>query len=224
MFILDTWRMSETDAEVWRQAELLARRCFFGKGQTIYHQGERGTTIHFILDGRVKLSTSFPDGIGFVLDILGRNGMFGEGAAVTGFPYLGSATAIEHCELLLFDIHRLNATAQEYPHLGPALMRVLATRHYVFAQRLQHMSHMTSEMRIGELLHRVAELQRIESGEAPASLALTHEQIASLSGFNRVTVSRTLKRMRDCGAIDIVRGRIRIVDSDQLLSGKKLTA
>lgn len=212
--------MSDADAQVWRQAEPLGRRCKFSANETIYLQGMRSTVFYFVLEGKIKLSTCFPDGVVFVLDVQGRNGLFGDIPAITGWPTLGTATAIEPTELLQFDIHHVTAAAQDYPLIAPSFLKVLAARQYTLTSRLHHMSHMDSEMRIGELFHRLAARQ---PGPEPVLLTLTHEQIGSLTGFNRVTVSRVLKRMRERGVIDVVKGRIQIIDADQLVSAKKTT-
>ena len=45
---------------------------------------------------------------------------------------------------------------------------------------------------------------------------LTHEEIASLTGTTRVTVTRALKRLARAGVIRNTGGRIRVLDADAL--------
>ena len=69
--------------------------------------------------------------------------------------------------------------------------------------------------RIMELLTRLEEMFAIEHPKGRLLVTqLTHEQIAAMTGTSRVTVTRTLQRLREQGRISILEGHI-------LLMGKR---
>lgn len=215
-----TWSMAAHHAAVWRQAEGLARRMAVRKGSVIYHQGERIEQIYLVLEGEVELRSLYPDGDMAVFEVLGSNGMFGEPAALTGAPTLGTAFAAENCVLLCFNVHEVQAALPQHPELAQALIQVLAARQYTCVQRLLHVFRDEPWVRVGELLSRLLALHGKPVAHPVAgtelTMSLTHEDIARLTGLSRVSVTRVLKRMRDEAVISTVGRRILILDADRL--------
>ncbi|WP_191628837.1 Crp/Fnr family transcriptional regulator [Pandoraea terrae] len=97
-------------------------------------------------------------------------------------------------------------------------MRVVALKQRVLASRIQYLALPKPEMRIGELLGRLSERYGEEhEGRTLISILLTHEQIAAMTGTNRVTVTRALKRLTDLGVIEVKQRRIWVIDPSRLL-------
>ena len=69
------------------------------------------------------------------------------------------------------------------------------------------------------MLTRLADLYGQDAGDGVViGISLTHEQIAAMTGASRVTVTRTLTRLKDEGVI-AVRGRqTRILDRKRLIA------
>jgi CRP-like cAMP-binding protein len=87
--------------------------------------------------------------------------------------------------------------------------------------RAQHLSAASPEVRIGELLLRLGQTYGRPNGAGVLlSVSLTHEQIAGMTGTSRVTVTRSLKRLRESGAIAIAGGLITILDAGALQAGE----
>jgi CRP-like cAMP-binding protein len=97
-------------------------------------------------------------------------------------------------------------------------MRIVALKQRILASRIQYLALPRPEMRIGELLGRLADLygEKRENGTL-ISIPLTHEQIAAMTGATRVTVTRALKRLTTLGAIELRQRRIWVLDSSKLL-------
>ena len=75
------------------------------------------------------------------------------------------------------------------------------------------------EGRIGEFLLRLSKLYAVPTPHGNViQVYLTHEQIAAITGTSRVTVTRTLTRLRKAGAIAVEDGRIRVIDGAALRS------
>ena len=60
--------------------------------------------------------------------------------------------------------------------------------------------------RVATLIETLADSYRDGSGEA--TIPLTQEDLASLAGTSRLTVSRVLRRMRERGRIEVSRGKL----------------
>jgi CRP-like cAMP-binding protein len=155
------------------------------------------------------------DGSYFMVEIMGPGTVCGEGAAFDQEPRFSSAIAIRESVVRRFDAAQLYDAFHESPELAFSLIRVLATKQRIMSRRAQHLSAPSPEVRIGDLLLRLAETYG--GNEEPASLipiTLTHEQIATMTGTSRVTVTRWLTKMRKLGALKLVGGTVYIQDVD----------
>jgi CRP-like cAMP-binding protein len=214
----ETWHMDDATAGVWIRAAHLGKQMKVDKGATIYRQGELGFTFYFLLSGRIQVSIFQSDGTEFILEVMGPWAMFGETPAMDGFPRIATAIAAAKSELIEFDIRVITQTIPSCPELAVSLMRIVALKQRVLTSRIQYLALPKPEMRIGELLGRLAELygEKHESGTL-ISMALTHEQIAAMTGASRVTVTRALKRLTTVGAIELRQRRIWVIDPSKLL-------
>ena len=74
---------------------------------------------------------------------------------------------------------------------------------------MEHLVSNDPEERILELLHRLNEMFAVDHERGRKILThLTHEQIASMTGTSRVTVTRTLGRLRDKGVVSMDNGHM----------------
>ncbi|KWI56789.1 hypothetical protein WT72_14580 [Burkholderia pseudomultivorans] len=214
----ETWHMDDATAGTWIRAAHLGRRRKYHKGATIYRQGELGFTFYFLLSGRVQVSIFQNDGAEFILEVMGRWSMFGESPAIDGHSRIATAIAVEDAELLEFDIRIIEGAIPSHPELAMSLLRVIALKQRILASRIQYLALPKPEMRIRELLVRLSDLYGEKHDDHTLiTIALTHEQIAAMTGATRVTVTRALKRLADIGAIEIRQRRIRVIDPSRLL-------
>ena len=214
----ETWHMDDATAGTWIRAAHLGRRKRYGKGATIYRQGDQGSTFYFLLSGRVQVSIFQNDGAEFILEVMGCWSMFGESPAVDGYPRIATAITVEDSELLEFDIGVVTAAIPSNPELAISLLRVIALKQRILASRIQYLALPKPEMRIGELLGRLSDLYGEQhNGRTLITISLTHEQIAAMTGATRVTVTRALKRLSEVGAIEIKQRRIWVLDPSKLL-------
>ncbi|WP_087724966.1 Crp/Fnr family transcriptional regulator [Pandoraea sp. PE-S2T-3] len=213
-----TWHLDDATADIWTQAAHLGHRKKYVKGTVIYRQGEQGFTFYFLLAGRVQVSIFQHDGAEFILEVMGPGSMFGESPAVEGDSRIATAITVEDAELIEFDIRAIFNAIPTRPELAVSLMRIIALKQRVLASRIQYLALPKPEMRIGELLARLADLYgEVHDGRTLISIALTHEQIAAMTGATRVTVTRALKRLTDLGVIELKQRRIWVIDRSRLL-------
>jgi CRP/FNR family cyclic AMP-dependent transcriptional regulator len=179
----------------------------FSEGEQLYRQDEINSHFYFIKSGLVQVSIFRRDGTEVVLENMGPNALCGEGAAFDGLPRFSSAVAVEPTEALEFDVARLEALMREDPEFALALLRLTSLKQRILALRLEHLVSNDPEERILELLSRLSEMFAVDHKMGRKILThLTHEQIASMTGTSRVTVTRTLGRLRDKGKLSVEEG------------------
>lgn len=198
----ETWHMDKSAAKVFMGAERLGQRQVVQKGTTLYRQGESGTSFFFLVSGRVQVGVFQEDGTEFILELMGPWSLIGEGTAIAGQRRMSTAIALEPCVVVRFDYASVKQAFAENVEFATTLMEVIAVKQWVLGMRIQFMAMPKPELRIVELLSRLASLY----GEADdvgvrIGTPLTHEQVASLTGTSRVTVTRTITRLKSEGVI-----------------------
>lgn len=213
----ETWRLPDDLAGPWLRAAHLGRRLRRAKGSIVYRQAEISPLFYFVVSGQLRVSILRPGGDETILEFMGRGALCGEGAAFDGLPRFSGATVWRDAELIEFDATRLHEPFREDPALALSLLRITALKQRVLAAKLTQAYAPSPEGRIAEFLLRLSEsYARPTSAGKLIQVYLTHEQIAAMTGTSRVTVTRTLTRLRKAGAIAVEDGLIRVVDSAAL--------
>ncbi len=213
----ETWRLNEVAVGPIIRAAHLGRKKTFKKGEFLYRQGTVDTEFFFILRGRIQIFTGREDGTEFVLEVMGQWAICGEGAAFDGQPRFSSAVAQEDTEVIVFDANEVGKAFQLAPDFALALLKITSMKQRVLGIRAQYLASANPESRISELLRRLAELYgRTQDGGVLIDIALTHDQIAAMTGTSRVTITRVLKKLRETSAIQTRGKQIWILDVSRL--------
>ena len=206
---LGTWRIDRQLVEMLTGHACYGRRKKFRKNAVLYEQGEVSTRFYFVIKGLVQISIIRADGSEVVLELMGPDTICGEGSAFDGLPRFSSAVAVEDTETIEFDTTRLTEAFRQHPEFAASLLRVTSLKQRVLAIRLKHLASREPQDRIMELLTRLEEMFAIDHPKGRLLVThVTHEQIAAMTGTSRVTVTRTLQRLRAQGRIGILDGHI----------------
>jgi CRP-like cAMP-binding protein len=204
---LRTWRLEPELMNVIREHLHAGRRRNFKKNEALYEQGDVSSRFFYIAKGLVQVTIIRADGTEMLLEFMGEHTILGEGAAFDGLPRFSSAYAVEDTEAIEFDADRLAEVFSEHPEFASALLRVTSLKQRILAIRLEHLVSREPEERIMELFQRLASMFGTEHPKGRILVTkLTHEEIAAMTGTSRVTVTRTIQRLRDQKAIHLVDG------------------
>jgi CRP-like cAMP-binding protein len=95
----------------------------FDEGRKIMNEGNPGSTMYIVLEGRVTIAIN-----GKIVEKLVPGGVFGEMALVDQSPRTASAVARTDCTLLSINRDALVALVKSDPAIGMAMMRCVADR------------------------------------------------------------------------------------------------
>lgn len=207
-----TWLMSDELMSSMIKDQTLFVRRRFRKDEEIYAQDSVSSKFYVVVSGLVQIAMIREDGTEVILELMGPQTVCGEGAAIDGLPRFSGATALEETELLEFDAGKLPQLAAHSPEFVAAVLQVTALKQRVLAVRLEQLSSREPETRILEMFGRLARVFAETRDDGKLIVPkLTHEQIAAITGNTRVTVTRTLGRLKERGEIAIVEGRILLI-------------
>lgn len=187
----------------------------YGKGETIFHQGDDSRELYVVVRGKVRVFRTSPSGNETSVCIFAAHDVIGEFAPVDHRPRSATAKTVEPCALLATTGDTFLQRMHEMPGLAIGMARLLvdkmrwtaayaeAIAQYDAAGRLLHLLLLYNEQ-FGE---EVEEGKRYE-----LDLSLNQTDLASMVGASRGWINRKLGKWRERGLIEYKAGKIVILD------------
>ncbi len=189
----------------------------FASDAVLFREGDRGEVLHILASGMIKLFKIDLEGHEKTLAILKPPEFFGE-MALLG-EQGRSATAVclrETLVYLLFkdDFQRL---LKDYPSISLNVANTLSQRLRGMVDEAQVLSYKDAQGRVAYVILRLYWGGLIDFNESGQSLLrLTHQELASLAGTSRETVTRALKALEQEGVISTRPKEVLIRDPEGL--------
>jgi CRP-like cAMP-binding protein len=179
----------------------------------LLYSPERPLEVLFMInEGRVQVYSLGPDGRMITHTILEAGTLFGE-MALMGQSLHGSyAQALDPCTLCVMNVADVRSLLLNDTRVAQRILEALGKRLLDVERRISILTLKFVPIRVISLL-----LHLSENGLSP-EIRCTHEELASMVGANRETVTRVLNELRARGAIEVHRGRINLLDPQQLLT------
>jgi CRP/FNR family cyclic AMP-dependent transcriptional regulator len=202
------------DADDRRRLLAATHRRRFSAGEVIFHEGDRGESVHLIERGHVAIRVGTALGDVATLTILGPGSAFGELALLDGGERRSAtAVAIGATETRVVDHGAFDALRRDHPRAERFLVELLAAQVRRLSDLAVEAMFVPADSRV---LRRLLAVAR-QFGEADGAVVpLTQDDLASLAGTTRPTANRVLKRAEADGLLRLARGRIEILDAAQL--------
>lgn len=163
------------------------------QGATIFAQGDAGATCHTLLDGRVKIAQTRPDGAQSVIRYIGPGEMYGTVAALMDMPFPADAVAVlESCEIY-WTVAAMRQLMAEFPAIALQATASAGARLMELQNRVGELSTERVEQRIARAVMRLAEQAgRVTPDGIEIDFPISRQELAELAGSTLHTVSRTL--------------------------------
>jgi len=184
----------------------------------MYFIGDPSGYVYLIKKGRVKISTYADDGKEIVKTILTAGEVFGELALAGEEQRNDFAQALDAetiiCPLTIGDMKNLMEDDQE---LSFKIFKLIGLRMKKLERRLELLISKDARTRVVEFLKDMARETGKKVGfETMIKSHLKHQDIASLTGTSRQTMTTILNDLKEKNLINFDRRKIPIRDIDQL--------
>lgn len=193
-----------SDSELKKEAPSMHGKKF-KKGEIIYSPHQEIDHIYVLKEGEVILYHSH-EGKQETFDTIGPGTLFGN-FNVCSLKPSHYAEATRDSSMCVFPIQDFMNILQTKPDLMMRFIQNMAERLQDYESRFKNNLHTAKETIYEELSRLKKKKSRSFIGKFFGSdgppLRLTHEQIASLTGLNRVTVTRSLKELKEDGLLNI---------------------
>lgn len=187
------------------------------RGEILFNEGDDGNQLYVVIEGKIKLGRTSPDGRENLLAILGPGQMFGELSFFDPGPRSATATAVTDVEMKSLGHEALIPVLEAHPVVAQALLNQLAGR-------LRRTNEVVGDLVFSDVPGRVAKAlldlasrfgRRADDG-IHVNHDLTQEELAQLVGASRETVNKALADFAHRGWIRLEGKSVLISDSERL--------
>lgn len=209
--IYDTRVKTEINGSLQKILNSHAHGRTYEKGQIIYRQGETPQCFYYLLSGRASIFMNSPDGMEKTLGTAMPGEILGEAAFFDKYPRISSAVATEKSSIAVIDGGKFIELIKDYPRLALDLLESQAKRIRLLSAQIDSMTFLQADRRIAQIL-----LEYKTTRKNKTVVLLTHEEIGSLVGASRVTVSKILNTFAKKGMIKTNYREIEILNQPQI--------
>jgi CRP-like cAMP-binding protein len=207
-----------------QQAQRLERRALvktFKRRAIIYSPTEPGRSVMVLASGRVKIRDVTPDGKEAILAFIEEGELFGELALFGAEPRDEYAVAVENSRILVIPREDLLWLMGQRPDVALSITKLVGLRRKRIENRLRNVLFLSSRERMIRVLLELVESHGERQGNRGViGLRLSHQDLASLIGVTRETVTVVLGQLQEEGLIQVQHRRIAVPDWSRLANGE----
>lgn len=188
-------------------------------GTTIFSEGERGDSLHVVVEGRVRITVTSGAGDEATVAMVGPGDCFGELSLLDGRPRSASAIASTPTKTFMVTRDGFVEWVKERPAAALAIMETLSLR-------LRRTDEALADLAFLDLAHRLAKqliaLASIHTSDGPPKLdppvriSVTQGELASMLGVSRESVNKQLNLFAREGLLTLSRGAVTLLDPEAL--------
>ncbi len=189
----------------------------FPRKTLIYLPADHADGVLLLASGRAKISALTEDGKQAILAFIEPGELFGELAVVDSGVREEYAETCEPSVVILIAAEQVRRLMQEYPHISIGVTKLIGLRRRRIERRLKSLLFRSNRQRLVHLLLELAEQYGIPSKEGiRLGIKLSHQDLASVIGSTRETVTITLGELQAEGHLRVGRQKIVLTDPRQL--------
>ena len=208
---------SGLDQEYLAEVAAIAVKRTFGKGETLFNDGETATGFYLLVSGSIKLCKMSPDGKEKVLHFVHPSETFAEAAFFGDGKYPAEAKTLESGMALFFPREAFMGLLERNPRFSLNLIISLSLLLRRFARQIEELSFAEVPARLAAyLIELAAKKSTAFQGKTYLDLDMKKGELASRLGTVSETLSRTFKKLKEEGVLDVEGSRVTILHMDRL--------
>lgn len=197
------------------ESHALIRR--FKRQETVYAPGEPGRSVLVLASGRVKIKHITSDGKETILAFIDEGEIFGELALLGEVPRGEYAEAVADSQILMIPQEDILWLMEQRSDLALSITKLVGWRRRRVENRLRNILFLSSRDRMVHMLLELIDSHGDRRGDVcEIRLPLTHQDLASLIGLTRETVTVILGQLQLERLIKVQRRRITVLNCRRL--------
>lgn len=180
------------------------------KGQIIHVAGTTDSSVYFIAKGSVRFVCNSMEGNEKILYILGKDHFFNEEILFQPFEIAMDAVCNESCSLWKIDsyVHEELLKNQEFVQ---EICRGMIRKKQLLQKEIEDISFLSCKERILQILAKDCDREQIyEDSWYEVKGRYTHQELATMIGANRVTVTKLIAELYEERKLRSVKRRVQV--------------
>jgi len=191
----------------------------FKKGDALFYEGEKSSTLFIINEGQVKLTKMTKEGKEQIIHIVTSGDFFGELSLFTDSDtYNFSAYAISNLKICTLTKKDMDEILIKNPEISLKILREVTRKLSETENLAQTLATNDAEVRIAHMILEFAEKYGTETSNGiEIKLPINREEMANYTGVTRETISRKLSKFEELSIISMVGNKIIIIKDKNAL-------
>ncbi|GAM09237.1 cAMP receptor protein [Geobacter sp. OR-1] len=195
----------------------ISSRRSFGRGETLFSEGDTANGFYLLASGGMKLCKISPDGREKVLHFVHPGETFAEAAFFGDGRYPAEARGIEKGETLFFPREGFMGLLERDPQFALNLIVSLSLLLRRFARQIEELSFAEVPNRLAAYLCELIERKSTSfQGKTYLELEMKKGELASRLGTVSETLSRSLRKFREEGVMEVEGNKVIVYDLNRL--------
>lgn len=202
----------------WKKFKDLGDSVFYKENQYVAMPGDRVKYCYLLLEGRVISLEITQDGTEHVFNVFDEGAVFLESNVLCDYEVAVYFQTVKPCELIRISKDRLIAAMMEDPRILQSVFDSFASKYYSAMDQLRDLLNQNATWKVYNILLKLADgIGRPYSDDwVMIDMKITLQLLSGLLGLNRITVSKSVKELRESGRIIQVNQNYYCVRKDQL--------
>jgi len=189
----------------------------FPRGTPIYLPADSADSVMLLAQGRVKIGSYTEDGKQTILAFIEPGELFGELSLIGTAEREEYAETVDKSTIILISNEVMQGLLEENPSVSLGVTKLFGLRRQRIERRLKNLLFRSNRERLVHLLLELAEKYGAPSdGGVELKIKLSHQDLASIIGSTRETVTVVLGELQAEGLLELGRRKIRLIDMAQL--------
>ncbi|MGC8736993.1 MAG: Crp/Fnr family transcriptional regulator [Dissulfurimicrobium sp.] len=183
----------------------------FSKGKLIYQEGDAVNILYIVEMGKIEIYKTNSDGKKFTIWFIKPREFFCLAMMLYGVAF-ANAEAVQNTMVYCLNKKDYEAVINKYPEISARLLQCLAGKMVGYSGLVEKSVFFKAQSRIASILinHHSIDKQGVPVCQ------LSQNEIMSLAGIARETVSRMLRKFKEEGLVSVSRCNIHIQDMERL--------
>ena len=210
--------------EMLQNLESYSRSRKFPRKSPIYLPADASDAVFLLASGRAKICHLTPDGKQSILTFIEPGEIFGELAVYERGERGDHAETTAKSEIVVIPAEVIRQVIAQSPDLAVGITRLVGFRRRRIEQRLKYLLFHSNRERLTHLLLELAEDygSRGSDGQIQLSVRLSHQDLASIIGSTRESVTVILGQMQAEGLLKLGRRKIAIRELEKLAGAARV--
>ena len=205
------------DANLYSVFQRAGKRVYYEKGKLVHFQGDEPQAFYMIESGQLRSYLMSEDGRQVTLEVLGPGKLFGQASYFGRVPRPTSAMAETELQMLSIDYQGLQPYLTTDLKLVTEMFDLMGYSIRMLTMQITGIAFYDADQRVIQALLQLWEFSENSQDE----LFCTHQELADLTGLNRVTVTRALRGFAEKGWVELGYRHVKLLDISALRSHQR---